>query len=201
MRNILKKALWVLAIAIMPAAAHAGDLLENFKYRTQQDFGILATGKLSGMPEIEGTYTIRYDGKSFMVDSENMKLWFDGTTLWRYSADGNYKEIYITTPDDREKALLNPLQLLTTYQSYLDVTFPEAHSIMLVQKNDADGWSARLELTEKNRLKTIKVRRPHDFTTEIKLEITSYTAEQKFTPETFRCDTSKFPGADIIDMR
>ena len=85
-----------------------------------------AAEKLNCAKSINASYRISAEGQTmkgyltvsknrFIIDSPQMKSWFDGKTQWTYSAEMG--EVNITEPTDDELAQVNPFAILNTFRT------------------------------------------------------------------------------------
>ena len=52
------------------------------------------------------------EGKKFCFLTDEMKIWYDGTTQWTLQIDDDYSELYINEPTPEEQQSINPYLLL-----------------------------------------------------------------------------------------
>ena len=62
------------------------------------------------------------EGKKFCFLTDEMKIWYDGTTQWTLQIDDDYSELYINEPTPEEQQSINPYLLLGSYQEHFTAT-------------------------------------------------------------------------------
>ena len=167
----------------------------DLSFRINED-GIRLNGKLL------------IEGKKFSFHTDEMKIWYDGTTQWTYQTDDDYSELYISEPTPEEQQGINPYLLLGSYQEHF-TAFDEGekningqllHKIILKAKDDqqelsqltlyiyGDGIPAALVLTFPDNRK-------------YKIEVQSFRNGLTFPQQTFTYQEKEYPVNEKIDMR
>jgi outer membrane lipoprotein-sorting protein len=97
------------------------DLLTTAKTSAiKTNFKLLVTVKADPQPQVAtGTFTLK--GTKFVLDMNQMKIWFDGKTQWAYAAKNN--EVSVTEPTEKELAETNPMSIISTYKSKSSIRF------------------------------------------------------------------------------
>jgi outer membrane lipoprotein-sorting protein len=92
--------------------AKTSAIRTNFKlaYREKSD----AQAQVS-----TGTFTLK--GSKFVLDMDEMKVWFDGKTQWAYASQNN--EVSITEPTEKELSETNPMAILSGYKTKCIIRF------------------------------------------------------------------------------
>lgn len=167
----------------------------DLSFRINED-GIRLNGKLL------------IEGKKFCFHTDEMKIWYDGTTQWTLQTDDDYSELYISEPTPEEQQGINPYLLLGSYQEHF-TAFDEGekningqllHKITLKAKDDqqelsqltlytyGDGTPAALVLTFPDNRK-------------YKIEVQSFRNGLTFPQQTFTYQEKEYPVNEKIDMR
>lgn len=148
MKTILKRlcmSIIILMLVALPTMAQgtaevwldkATERLRNkgteISFRIDEE-GVLLTGKLL------------IDGENFLYDTDEMKIWYDGTTQWTLQMSSGYNELYINNPTPEEQQQINPYLLLKEYKEHFT---PEdggtksfngttTHQVVLKAKDDS----------------------------------------------------------------
>lgn len=148
------------------------------------------------------------DGPCFAYDSEEMKIWYDGTTQWTLQMGSGYNELYISNPTPEEQKSINPYLLLRDYETTFDVTdlgerncngklthvvgldsreagYEPSHVDVCLQ---SDGTLAALIINTSSG-------------PPVKIEVRSMRNGLTFTKGTFTYQAEKYPADEVIDMR
>ena len=148
------------------------------------------------------------EGKKFCFLTDEMKIWYDGTTQWTLQIDDDYSELYINEPTPEEQQSINPYLLLGSYQEHFTATdggektfngLP-LHLVVLKANDDRqelsqlslyidhEGTPAALELTFPDERK-------------YKIEVRSMRNGLTFSQHTFTYQPKSYPADEVIDMR
>ncbi|MBR3858713.1 MAG: hypothetical protein IKJ18_01675 [Bacteroidaceae bacterium] len=205
--NILIAFVLMLFIA-MPASAQgiaevwlgkATEKLQNkgteISFRINEE-GVRISGKLL------------MDGQKFIYDTEEMKIWYDGTTQWTLQMGSGYNELYINNPTPEEQQAINPYQLLSSYKDNFTATDGGeknlngklAHMVKL-QANDesAELGSINIYITNDGTLSLLELIAPDDRT--YKIEVRSMRNGLTFPKDAFTYPAKDYPADEVIDLR
>lgn len=146
----MKKIIYALMIALiaMPSAfaqnnKAATKVINDMvnvleKNAIQTNFGLIVQEASSkNQHKMNGTFLMQ--GNKFVLNTNEMKVYFDGTTQWAYSTGIN--EVSISNPTEKELSEINPVALLQAYRSKSTIRFAKAnndksvHMIELVPTN------------------------------------------------------------------
>lgn len=126
----------LIAMMVVPAMAaqnnnNAVKVLNNTisllqKNAIQTNFGLVVKpAGSSTVQKMNGTFLMQ--GNKFVLNTNDMNVYFDGKTQWSYMPDVN--EVSITNPTEQELAETNPLALLQAYKSKSIIRFsPQKNS-------------------------------------------------------------------------
>lgn len=205
--NILIAFVLMLFIA-MPASAQgtaevwlgkATEKLQNkgteISFRINEE-GVRISGKLL------------MDGQKFIYDTEEMKIWYDGTTQWTLQMGSGYNELYINNPTPEEQQAINPYQLLSSYKDNFtaidggekNLNGKLAHMVKL-QANDesAELGSINIYITNDGTLSLLELIAPDDRT--YKIEVRSMRNGLTFPKDAFTYPAKDYPADEVIDLR
>lgn len=144
-------------------------------------------------------------GKKFYLHSGNVQSWYDGNTLWSYTADN--EEVNISCPTSEELQAINPYLLLTGYKTdyyytckeSIDPTGAERYEITLLPQKPDTQDIIRLVISKDYRPRSIKVERNGRTVSDINIRV--YKTRQKLEDSMFRFNKTLYPQAEIIDLR
>jgi hypothetical protein len=148
MKTILKRlnmSIIILMLVALPTMAQgtaevwldkATERLRNkgteISFRIDEE-GVRLTGKLL------------IDGENFLYDTDEMKIWYDGTTQWTLQMGSGYNELYINNPTPEEQQQINPYLLLKGYKEHFtpedggtkSLNGTTTHQVVLKAKDDS----------------------------------------------------------------
>ncbi|GEM_PF-6162296 len=137
--------------------------------------------------KIEGRENDRMEmyGRAFHVFTDELKLWYDGKTMWNLKDD----EVYVNEPDETE---FMPYQLFepTKYGFKMEetdksITFTKQDFNAIIWFDD-DCLPERMEVTTPSARLDLKVK-----------ELRKCT----FEPDHFKLDTKSLPNVEVVDLR
>jgi outer membrane lipoprotein-sorting protein len=152
MKTILKRlnmSIIILMLVALPTMAQgtaevwldkATERLRNkgteISFRIDEE-GVRLTGKLL------------IDGENFLYDTDDMKIWYDGTTQWTLQMGSGYNELYINNPTPEEQQQINPYLLLKGYKEHFtpedggtkSLNGTTTHQVVLKAKDDSQETS------------------------------------------------------------
>jgi outer membrane lipoprotein-sorting protein len=152
MKTILKRlnmSIIILMLVALPTMAQgtaevwldkATERLRNkgteISFRIDEE-GVRLTGKLL------------IDGENFLYDTDEMKIWYDGTTQWTLQMGSGYNELYINSPTPEEQQQINPYLLLKGYKEHFtpedggtkSLNGTTTHQVVLKAKDDSKETS------------------------------------------------------------
>ena len=169
---------------------NAGDIKADFSASS-------SSGSMNG--------TIYIHKSMFHLQSNNVKCWYNGKTLWTYRKSTN--EVNITTPTRTEQQNINPYLFINIYKKGYSYSLKE---ISLKGKNyyevtlNATSKSSKLRkmiiTIDKTNYYPIKVCMQRT-KGETEINILNCKTKQKFNDNTFSFNKKDFPGVEIIDLR
>lgn len=195
-------------VAALPASAQGtADVWLNKATEKLQNKGTEIVFRISddGM-RISGKLLI--EGKNFIYDTAEMKIWYDGTTQWTMQMGNGYNELYINTPTPEEQQAINPYMLLSGYKDNFTAMDGGEKNLdgKLVHKVKLKANNENLELTNVNvyilsdgNLASLELIAPDERVYEI--EIRSMRNGLTFPKDTFRYEAKNHPADEVIDLR
>lgn len=206
MRNIKYILLVILAVV-------AGSVSLSAARPSAKSVVEAAAAKLRKAPSVKGSFsvtnasgksrgTLTVSGKRFMMDTPELKVWFDGKTQWAYSPSGG--EVNVTEPTAAELAESNPLSVLTNMSTAYSCkrlsSTATADKIELTPRGKTDIAKAVITFSVSTGYPTdIVVTGTDRSVTDI--HITSLTTGKALPASSFRFNASKFPGVEVVDLR
>jgi len=97
------------------------DLLVNAKTNAiKTNFKLAITEKSSAQTQVSsGVFTIK--ANKFVLEMDEMKVFFDGKTQWAYIPQNN--EVSITEPTEKELSETNPMAILSGFKTKSNIQF------------------------------------------------------------------------------
>lgn len=144
----------------------------------------------------------------FLFDTDEMKVWYDGTTQWTLQTDGDYNELYISDPSPEDQQSINPYLLLKNYhKGFVPTDGGEKtisghllHEVILTAKDGSQELSRlNVYLKENAELAALHLVFPDDRI--YRIEIRSMRSGLTFPKNTFVYSEKDFPADEVIDMR
>ena len=145
---------------------------------------------------------------SYLFDTSNMKIWFDGTTQWTLQTDGDYSELYISNPAIEDQQSINPYLLLKNYQKNFAATDGGdktingqfLHKVVLTAKNSQQELAGlNVYFKENGELAAMTLIFPDE--REVKVGVRSLRNGLTFPKGTFTYSEKEYPADEVIDMR
>lgn len=147
-------------------------------------------------------------GDSYLFDSPDMKIWFDGTTQWTLQIDGDFSELYISNPAIEDQQSVNPYLLLKNYQKSFTATDGGdktingqlLHKVMLTAKDTRQELAGlNVYLKGNGELAAMTLIFPDE--REVKIGVRSLRNGLTFPKGTFTYSETEYPVEEVIDMR
>lgn len=151
----------------------------------------------------EGTMLLK--GKKMQMDTPEMKTWYDGKTLWSYMPESG--EVNVTTPTEKEVAAMNPYSFLNVYKKGYKLSMKEGslrgqatYEVHLLARYA--GYMAQEVYIDirKSDYTPLCVRVKQDDNWH-RIAIHKYTNGLSIDDGEFCFDPSKYPDAEVIDLR
>lgn len=207
MNEMKRYILMILAIAGVFGCAFSADTADVVLYRAAQAVksadGISASFTLySGGQTLTGT--LKSSGDKFSLQTSTTSVWYDGKTMWTYNPKTN--ETTVTLPTPTEVAEVNPLYIVNVYSNNFTVAFAKSQTkgcrtIVLTPKSRKLGYkSVHLTIPDKSSFPSRVVVIPSSGQ-KITVNVEKATTGVKHTASTFIYPKSKYPKAEIVDLR
>lgn len=148
------------------------------------------------------------EGNSYQFDTDEMKVWFDGTTQWTMQFDDEYSELYISNPTPEDQQSINPYLLLKNYKERFTIrdgsekfiSDTPIHEVVLTAKNDdqeLDGL--KVYIKSDGTIAALRLIFPDERV--YKVEVRSMRNGLTFPKNTFTYSATLYPADEVIDMR
>ena len=139
--------------------------------------------------------------EKFMVEMYEMKVWFDGKTMWSYSPQIN--EVSITEPDKKQLETINPLLFIKTINNPLTKTYVRERNRVIVFTPTTDiADFKRVELViEKSTNDLTQIDIYGENNSRTIFDLSNYKIEDNIADSYFTFDKSKYKGVYVIDLR
>lgn len=213
-RNILTIAVLLITLMVhsQQPSAEAKAMLDKTYSSYEASKGIRLTFRAatlgsddSEQAAMEGTAFIK--GDKFRLESDQMDVWFDGSTQWVLMKEVN--EVNISSPTQDELTAISPLALLGIYRNGYILTAPVSKTIhnrqvQLIRMVPATGNLEYKEVEAAIDQKShtlVQVTLTMRNGTKQRIDISGYNANHNFTDGVFRFDKNGYPNVEIIDLR
>ncbi len=194
----------VFGVALSLSAAETADgMLRRAAKAINEADGLTASFSLDyGQQKVSGT--LKASGKKFVLQTASNSTWYDGKSMWTHNSKNN--ETTLMTPTAQEVGEANPLSIVNSYSTSFTAAFA---------KSQAKG-SKTLVLTPKSKhlgYKSVHVTIPDGSSFPSKLVIIPSSGQKvtvtisqvktgvKLAESTFVYPKSKYPKAEIVDLR
>lgn len=177
----------------------AKDILDKTveKYNQSKGISVIFGGSQSGK--------LLLKGEKFQLTTQDVTTWFDGQTQWSYLIQN--EEVNISTPTPEELRAINPYAWLSLYKQGFNYRYSgvktregkQGHEIVLTPQTKQDIQSITLLIGSDYEPIYIGI-----LPTEGQMQefiVHNYRTQLNLNDNAFRFDKSKYPNAEIIDMR
>lgn len=167
------------------------------KYNQSKGISVIFGGSQSGK--------LLLKGEKFQLTTQDVTTWFDGQTQWSYLKQN--EEVNISTPTPEELRAINPYAWLSLYKQGFNYRYSgvktregkQGHEIVLTPQTKQDIQSITLLIGSDYEPIYIGI-----LPTEGQIQefiVHNYRTQLNLNDNAFRFDKSKYPNAEIIDMR
>lgn len=185
------------------AAETADGMLKKAAAAVNGAGGLTASFTLDyGQQKVSGT--LKASGKKFVLLTSTTSTWYDGKNMWTYNSRNN--ETTLMTPTAQEVNEANPLSIVHTYSSSFVAAFAKSQikgckTIVLTPKSKQSGYkSVHVTIPDGSAFPSKLVVIPSSGQ-KVTVSITQVKSGQKLTDQTFVYPRSKYPKAEIVDLR
>lgn len=205
MKNLIKSILLVMLCTFTSTNAFAQKdvttkkVLDKTANQLMSMKAVKANFKISGGGQ-STSGTIRLSGSKYKVTTPEMTTWFDGKTQWAYMPDT--EEVNVSNPTKAEQASMNPYTFLSLYKKGYNYSMKKnkgSYDIHLVAENkNASIPEVKVNITNSYIPTQVSIRQGKQWMT---VSISDLAGNQKFDKSTFTFPKSKYPNAEVIDLR
>lgn len=148
------------------------------------------------------------DGNNYHFDTDEMKVWYDGTTQWTMQFADDYAELYISNPTLEDQQSINPYLVLKNYKNHFiaadgtekTINGKPVHEVILTAKDKRQELSAlHVYIKSDGGIDSMHLIFPDDRT--YKVDVRSMRSGLTFPKQTFTYSEQTFPADEVIDMR
>lgn len=194
----------VMGVAFSMSAAETADqVLKKAAAGINGANGLSASFTIDyGSQKLSGT--MKASGKMFALQTSSTSTWYDGKSMWTYNAKNN--ETTLTTPTPAEVAEANPLSIVNSYSSTFTAAFAKTQTkgsktIVLTPKSKQSGYrSVHVTIPDGSPYPSKLVVIPSSGQ-KVTISISKVSSSQKLPASTFVYPKSKYPKAEIVDLR
>lgn len=192
----------MLAGVFAPAHAETAESVLN-SAAAQLSKGSVTAAYTAKSPDgsVKGTLTM--SGSRFMLDACDIKMWYDGKTLWAYSRRAG--EVNISEPTPDELAEVAPLSIISAYRrAYTPrlVNAPKGFKkvTLTASSRHANIKSITITLNAATMLPTALVVTASNGST-MTVTVTSAKKGNALPASSFTFPKASYKGVEIVDMR
>lgn len=202
-RNFLFLLTLMFSTASLSGAETADQILKKASAAINNANGLSASFNIDyGTQRLTGT--LKTSGKMFVLQTSSSSTWYDGKNMWTFNAKNN--ETTLINPTAQEVAEANPLLLVNSYSMQFVASFAKNQTkgnktILLTPKSKSIGYkSVMVTIPDGSNYPSMLVVVPSSGQT-VKISISNVRTSQKFSNSTFVYPKSKYPKAEIVDLR
>lgn len=181
------------------------NLLETVKKEAiKTDFALEIKDKSSqNLQTLTGTFTMKAD--KFIMNMNEMEVYFNGKTQWAYSPRSN--EVTISEPTDTELAETNPIAILYSFRATSDVRFSSQKTsnnnyyIELIPKDKKSEISKIVVEINKSTRNLVSVTQSARDGNSMSLKLSNFEKKVSISDASFTFNTSKYKNIFVNDLR
>ncbi len=196
--------LMVFGVALSsPAAETADGMLKKAAAAINGAGGLTASFSLDYGPQ-KMTGTLKASGKKFALQTSSSSTWYDGKNMWTYNA--NNSETTLMIPTAQEVGEANPLSIVNSYSTSFTAAFAKTQAkgcktIVLTPKSKKSGYkSVHVTIPDGSSFPSKLVVIPTSGQ-KVTVSVSQVKTGVKLPESTFVYPKSKYPKAEIIDLR
>jgi len=213
-RNILTIAVLLITLLAhsQQPSAEARTLLDKTYASFEASKGIRLTFRAAtlgndGSEQMAMSGTAFIKANKFRLETDQMDVWFDGTTQWVLMKEVD--EVNISNPTGEEITAVSPLALLGIYRNGYTLTAPvgknlngkKVQMIRMVPAIENKEYKEVEAAINQSSHTLVQVTLTLRNGTKQQIDISDYNANHNFTDVEFRIDKSRYPNVEIIDLR
>ena len=150
--------------------------------------------------------TISMSGNKFLIETPDYTAWYNGVNQWVYMKAT--EEVNLTNPSPDETQMMNPAGILTGYQKGFNYKYTGAKTldgkkvdeVELIPQKKGELKKIVIQLDRTNRLPvSIYLQNTNGMNNRVK--IAKYQTNLQFPDNLFSFNKSKYPNAELIDLR
>lgn len=195
-----------LVIAILSfgtsSAITADDVLKSAADKYQKARSLSADYSFSAGGEA-AKGSIITSGDKFYIYSAELSTWYDGRTQWTYTPATN--EVSITEPTPEELQQINPFAIISAfrkaYKSTLLKSAAGTYKIQLLPASKNASISKAVVTMDANTYYPSKIELTIDNNSLVTINVKNVKTGANYPASTFVFDKSKYPHAEIVDLR
>lgn len=201
----MKKLIIFLASLFIIFAANAAETAESVlnNAAAQLSKGSVTATYTAKSPDATVKGTLTMSGNRFNLDAGDMKMWYDGKTMWAYSRRAG--EVNISEPTADELAEVAPLAIIGAYRRAFKAKLLQAPKgykkvLLTAGSRHANIRSIVITFNSATMLPTAMVITVSNGTT-MTISVTSAKKGNALAASAFTFPKSSYKGVEIVDMR
>jgi len=153
--------------------------------------------------KVSGDFTLKKN--KFILNSNQINVYFDGKTQWSYMPDVN--EVSITNPTEKELAQSNPIGFMMAYKNKSDIKFAKinnskiAHAIELTPKTVNADFKKILVMVNKSTNYPLSIQLTDKKGMVSTMTLSQFKSDLKIGDNSFIFNPKKYKDVEINDLR
>ena len=187
------------------AKISATQVLDNAAGRLHKSGGIVASYTVKGSGNKVGVRgTLKVKGSKFAILDNNVSTWYDGATQWNYNVHSD--ECTVSTPTVSEISQINPYALLTGYKTLYKASMAKSkifgtYAVKMTPVSRQNPVKSAVLYVRATDWQPVRIDLADRQNQTVTILITSIKTGQKLSDSAFTFPKSKYPKAEIIDLR
>lgn len=203
--NKYKFALVILSLisaCIVGRAETPADLLKKSISSVGANSGCVIQAAASGI--YKGKVSITMQGKRYMIDAGNYKVWYNGDNMWSYNKEAG--ETTLSRPSASEAAQANPLSIAMSRYSDFNVSLAPKQvagkkQLVLIPKKSSDPVKRALITIDAKTYSPKKAVVRFSNGSVATIEIKSIKPAGNLKKNFFDYPKTKYSGVELLDLR
>ena len=190
-------------VAMATASAQSPSSVVDKVLAAMKSSNAISANYVVSSPQGSSKGTLVMSGKKFRVLANDVKSWYNGTTMWSYSTATD--EVNITTPSASDLQMTNPYSVAQNFKSSYIVskggTGNGTYTLRFTPKKKSNVKRLLVTVSTSTWLITKAVIEQTDGT-QTNITISNYNKNASVSASTFEFDKSQVPaGTEVVDLR
>lgn len=142
-------------------------------------------------------------GDKFHIYSAELSVWYDGRTQWSYTPATN--EVCISEPTPEELQQINPFAIISAfrkvYKSSLLKSPKDTYKVQLLPIDNRASIRKVIVTMDSKTYYPSKIELTLDNNSHVTINVSNVKTGVKYSASTFSFDNSRYPHAEVVDLR